>query len=211
MVKECIIASSMDSKKKNQASMTMHRVSKNIKRLRQQKQMTLQEMADQCQMTKGYLSKIENSQKVPPYDTLAKIAQVLGVSLSSLVPEEEEILNPATVCMTPKSEYEAAFEEDFSSEAVVTSLADFKPHKNMMPSVWKLSSTITPMPPFKGEVLIYVLEGSVDMVIGEDRFSMGIGDHIYFDADIHHSALAMDPAGAKLLVVKYFYQKRGLF
>ena len=109
-------------------------VSKNIKRFRRQKQMTLQQLADLSELTKGYLSKIENSEKVPPFDTLQKIARVLGVGISALIPEEQGLITDAKICHTPAIEYNTVLDGE-TSGPVVSSLADFKPGRNMMPFV----------------------------------------------------------------------------
>ena len=60
-------------------------IAKNIKKLRQEKKITLQELADITNLTKGYLSKVERSQKAPPYSTVNKIAMVLGVDVTFLL------------------------------------------------------------------------------------------------------------------------------
>lgn len=179
--------------------------SKNIKRLRRRKQLTLQQLADRCELTKGYLSKIENSEKVPPFDTLQKIARGLGVGVSALVPEDRAVLSDPVACLTPSSEYGSVLDDD-TPGPVVSSLADFKPGKNMMPFIWKFTRDITPMTPFKGEIMMHVISGAVQVIVGDKCFPLNTGDNLYFDADIHHSALAVNGA-ARVLVVKYFYKK----
>src|SRR6478752_1743304 len=52
-----------------------------MKRLRKERGMTLAELARLTRKTKGYLSKIERSRKLPPFTTLSTIAQALGVDL----------------------------------------------------------------------------------------------------------------------------------
>ena len=54
-------------------------ITKNISNLRKQKGITLQELAEMTGLTKGYLSKIERSEKAPPYSTVNRIAIALGV------------------------------------------------------------------------------------------------------------------------------------
>jgi repressor LexA len=60
----------------------------NIKAKREAKNMTLSELAKQCNLSVGYLSDIENNKKRnPSYDKLTKIAEVLNVPLNELVEE----------------------------------------------------------------------------------------------------------------------------
>ena len=52
-------------------------ISQNIKRHRLNKGLSLDQLARFCGLTKGYVSKIENSEKAPPFSTLIKIATAL--------------------------------------------------------------------------------------------------------------------------------------
>lgn len=53
-----------------------------IKEMRLKKQLTQEELADRCELTKGYISQIENDLTSPSIATLKDILQVLGSSLS---------------------------------------------------------------------------------------------------------------------------------
>ncbi len=59
----------------------------NIKTLRMQRKMTLEKLAELTDLTKGYLSKVERSEKAPPYSTLNKIAFALEVDAAFLLGE----------------------------------------------------------------------------------------------------------------------------
>ncbi|MFP4348264.1 MAG: helix-turn-helix domain-containing protein [Thermodesulfobacteriota bacterium] len=45
-------------------------ISRNIQKLRKRQKLTLQDLADRTGLTKGYLSRVERSEKAPPYSTL---------------------------------------------------------------------------------------------------------------------------------------------
>ena len=61
-----------------------------IKASRINKKFTLEQLANQTGFTRGYLSRIEKSEKSPPLATLGIIARVLGITISFLVGEEEQ-------------------------------------------------------------------------------------------------------------------------
>ena len=54
----------------------------NIRRIRQQKNMTIQMLADLTGLSKGYLSKVERSKNAPPFSTVNRIALALNVDLA---------------------------------------------------------------------------------------------------------------------------------
>ncbi len=63
-------------------------IGKRIKSLRNKKRITLEGLAVETGFTKGYLSKVEKSEKAPPVSTLGIISRVLNVTISFLLWEE---------------------------------------------------------------------------------------------------------------------------
>ena len=61
-----------------------------IKRLRLQCGLTQEELADRCELTKGYISQLENNLTSPSIATLMDILEVLGSDLKSFFNEEVE-------------------------------------------------------------------------------------------------------------------------
>ena len=59
-----------------------------IKRMRHQKNLTQEELADRCELTKGYISQLENNLNSPSIATLTDILAALGSSLSEFFREE---------------------------------------------------------------------------------------------------------------------------
>ncbi|GGE52459.1 transcriptional regulator [Pullulanibacillus camelliae] len=66
-------------------------IGKKIKELRVQKRLSLTELSEKAGVSKSYLSTIErNLQQNPSVHFLEKIAEVLGVSVLSLIHSEED-------------------------------------------------------------------------------------------------------------------------
>ena len=51
---------------------------KKIKQMRNQKGLTQEELADRCELTKGYISQLENNLNSPSITTLTDILSALG-------------------------------------------------------------------------------------------------------------------------------------
>ena len=66
------------------------RVGERIRKLRQTNGMTQQTLADECDMEKPNLSRIENGNPNPTIKSLWKISNALGVKLKDLVDVEYE-------------------------------------------------------------------------------------------------------------------------
>jgi len=65
-----------------------------LKELRKKKGYTQAEVAEKAEITQTYYSQIESGIKTPKVAVLAKIAEALGISLSSLVDEEGQNIVP---------------------------------------------------------------------------------------------------------------------
>ena len=53
-----------------------------IRRLRLERGLTQEEMADRCELTKGFISQVERDQASPSIATLTDMLECLGVSLA---------------------------------------------------------------------------------------------------------------------------------
>ena len=61
-----------------------------LKDMRQQKNLTQEELADRCELTKGYISQLENDLTSPSIATLVDLLNALGGNLSDFFHEDEE-------------------------------------------------------------------------------------------------------------------------
>ena len=61
-----------------------------IKHMRNQKGLTQNELADRCELTKGYISQLENNLNSPSIATLTDILSALGSNLAEFFREETE-------------------------------------------------------------------------------------------------------------------------
>ena len=61
-----------------------------IRDLRQQYNLTQGELADRCELTKGYISQLENDLTSPSIATLTDILNALGSNLSDFFREDSE-------------------------------------------------------------------------------------------------------------------------
>ncbi len=161
-------------------------ISENIKKLRTQKKMTLQDLAIRTGLTKGYLSKVERAQKAPPYSTLTKIADALDIEITTLL--AGDVTPPADVrlFLSRGENRELIRETDQFAGYDYEILADGKPGKNMEPFIihapWEISRTYT----HEGEETIYVMDGQLEFHYGNEVHLMNAGDNIYFDSIVPH-------------------------
>jgi transcriptional regulator with XRE-family HTH domain len=182
-------------------------IAKNIKSLRKNKGLTLQEIEEVTGLSKGYLSKIERSEKSPPYTTLNKIAKALGVDVSFLINANvDQIEDPrVTFVKRNKGKFVEGGGKFYGYQ--YQSLASGKPGKNMVPYIIEPSHNLKPYFQRDGEEFIYVLEGTHEFNYDGKIFIMEAGDCIYYESNVPHSGRSLGEKRAKLLAITYYYKR----
>jgi transcriptional regulator with XRE-family HTH domain len=183
-------------------------VGERIARLRAERRMTLDRLAQVTRFTKGYLSKIENGRKVPPIATLSRIAQALHTEIGSFFQSaRRSVTREVTVVRAnerqPVQRGGSAFGYDY------VGLALKRVHKRMDPFIFTFPPRIDKHVFFehRGEEFLFVLSGTVEFQVGEERFTLRKGDSVYFDASVPHRGRSAG-AEAKALVVIHDTAKR---
>ena len=179
-----------------------------IAELRARCGITLEQLAQLTGFSKSYLSKIENSHKVPPIGSLSRIAAALKTDMGAL------LHTPApgahrTLSVVRAGERRqlvrggSAFGYDYES------LADDLPGKKMDPFLFTFPSEIDKYVFFEheGEEFMYVLKGRVEWQAGGEKLVLQPGDSIYFDARMPHRGRSLD-GEATAVVVTYSPQPK---
>ncbi|MBQ7224731.1 MAG: cupin domain-containing protein [Clostridia bacterium] len=150
-----------------------------IKELRLKNQLTQEELADRCELTKGYISQLENDLTSPSITTLKDILQALGSSLTDFFASDEE-------------EKLTFGEDDYfvkqGEDTIVTWLVPTA-QKNAMEAIrMEISegaSTEKDLP-HEGEEFGYVLDGEVRVTVGKRSEKAKKGESFYYRADKAH-------------------------
>ena len=165
---------------------------KKIKQMRNQKGLTQEELADRCELTKGYISQLENDLNSPSIATLTDILSALGSNLSEFFREEQE-----EKIVFSKNEF---IEKD--SEGVLWNWLIPNAQKNMMePVLVELAEGIETAGdiPHEGEEFGYVLEGKIAIILGNTHHVCKKGEAFYYSAGVPHSIINKGKGKAKFL------------
>lgn len=187
-------------------------ITKNIKELRKQKNITLQKLADLTGLTKGYLSKIERAKKAPPYSTLNKIALALGIDAAFLLGANFQKSQDARISFTKSHKRKRIETLGSISEGSLygyeyEALAFDKPGKNMEPYIIEPAFEDEAIFQHEGEEFMFVLEGTHEFVYDGKTYIMEEGDCVYFDAAVPHTGRSLGKKKAKLLAVMFNYKR----
>ena len=165
---------------------------KKIRQMRNQKGLTQEELADRCELTKGYISQLENNLNSPSITTLTDILAALGSNLSEFFQEERE-----EKVVFSKNEF---IEKD--SDGVLWNWLIPNAQKNMMePVLVELGEGVETAGdiPHEGEEFGYVLEGKIAIILGNKHHVCKKGEAFYYPANKPHSILNKGKSKARFL------------
>ncbi|MCX7627818.1 MAG: XRE family transcriptional regulator [Methylophilaceae bacterium] len=158
-----------------------------IRELRIQHGLTIAEVAERAGISRGMLSKIENAQTATSLETLEQIANALGVTLSRLF---RNYNMPASGAQLVKSGQgmEVVRRGTKSGHTYHLLAYDQGPHKTFEPFLITLEDPGEEFATFEhpGIEFIYMLEGELEYLVGQETFMLTPGDALTFRGCIPH-------------------------
>lgn len=157
-------------------------IGRRIRQLRVRNGLTQEELASRCELTKGFVSQLENNLTTPSLPALMDLVEALGTDMSSFFLEEQE-----QKVVFGEEDYFEDVRENCRILWVVPNA-----QKNAMEPILL---TIQPhcasrsMTPHEGEEFGYVLSGSVILDNGGRQYPVKKGETFYIRGDHEHSLL----------------------
>ncbi len=175
-----------------------------VRSLRNQRGLTLQELSDLTGLSKPNLSQIENNIVTPPISTLLKISSALGVQIGTFFQKDNQHTN--MVVVRKEDRYGIAKGPHISHigyqyEPLAYPMTD----KNMEPFIVHMEQRQPDDIVFnnhKGEEFLLVLDGDLEFRYGDRPVILKEGDSLYFDSSIPHGYRGISGT-VKTLVVIY--------
>ncbi len=165
-----------------------------IRQLRTKKGLTQEELADRCELSKGFISQLENDLTSPSIATLIDILQCLGTNLKDFFndADDEQIV-------FGKEDYFEKVDQELHNkiEWIIPNA-----QKNMMEPIrvtLEPAGSTYPDLPHEGEEFGYVLSGSVTVVLGNRSFCAKKGESFYYKPNSEHYIKAGKKSGAVFL------------
>ncbi len=151
-------------------------IGEKLKRLRLKNQLTLEELANRCEVTKGFLSQVERNLTSPSIATLSDILEALGTTLGAFFAEEKD-----EKIVFGTGDFFENHQEGFDISYIVPNA-----QKNAMEPILlelKKDGCSPKVEPFEGEVFGYVLSGRILLHYGDKKFIVKKGQTFCFKCD----------------------------
>ena len=158
------------------------KIGEKIKRLRILNGLTQEELADRCELTKGFISQVERDLTSPSIATLVDILESLGTNLKAddIFTKEDNTLLHRIDWIVPNAQ------------------------KNMMEPILVTldqGGSTSPQDPHEGEEFGYVLKGHIYIHLGTQKHKASTAECFYFKPNVIHYLTNAGKSRAKVLWV----------
>jgi len=162
-----------------------------LRAVRQQRGMTLEELAAGTGLTKSYLSKVERGQSVPSIAAALKISRTLDVDVAQLFSDDPEVSTFAVERATDRG--------STRNHAIAAGMLG----KAMSPFVVRPGRQFAAHahPTHPGQEFVFVHAGTVELNYDGRLVELSAGDCAYFDAATQHKLRQVGNETAEVIVV----------
>ena len=168
-----------------------------IRRMRLQRGLTQEELADRCELSKGFISLLERDLTSPSLDTLADILESLGTDLTSFFAK-----NDAEKIVFGENDIFVKEDEE-GIKGRIRWLVPSAQKNRMEPILVEMApgGETDEDDPHEGEEFGYVLSGTVQLELGERVVKARKGESFYFRPTEPHRLVNTGKAVCRFLWV----------
>ena len=156
-------------------------IGEKIKHLRVKNGLTQQELANRCELSKGFISQLERDLTSPSIATLMDILECLGTNLKDFFNDKDDekiVFHKDDVFI----------QEDKDLGHTIKWIVPNSQKNSMEPILIEIESggASEPDDPHDGEEFGYVLSGTIFLHLGNQKFKVKKGESFYFKPSLVH-------------------------
>lgn len=171
-----------------------------LRHARMTRRLTLRELADKAQCSESMVSKVENGRALPSLTTLHRICRVLDLTVGQLFAKSGE--PPGVLMRTGERAVLDMHPLRPGSDIKSEQLIPFDPRNLLEGSILLIAPGSTPeLISHEGEEVGYVIEGTLQITVGETTYVAHEGDSVHFPSSLPHSYHNPGPEMARVIVI----------
>jgi transcriptional regulator with XRE-family HTH domain len=183
-------------------------ISKRLKDIRKENDITLQELAEQAGVTKGMLSQVENSRTIPSLTVLLNLIKALQVDFNEFFKDINLQPKDSKVIFKKKAQY-LPFEKEnakgfFYQRILSTTIHEYHADIVLLRMEKGAERELVSTDAFEFK---YLLQGKIRYKIADETYDMEEGDSIFFDGTELHNPYNTGEGDALMLVFYIFKEK----
>lgn len=178
-----------------------------IKSIRERQNMSIKELAEKSEVKLDVLKAMEAGEIIPSLTPLTKMARALGVRLGTFLDDTPQLGPVVTKAGQPTNALYFSGREDVTNSTNLEfhSLGAGKIDRNIDPFIIdiKYEEGEKQLSSHEGEEFIYVLDGEIEVIYGQETYVIEKGDSIFYDSVVPHHLHASGEKTSKILAVLY--------
>lgn len=168
---------------------------KRIKKIRTDRKMSYEALANDTGFSVDFIKQVEAGTLTPPVGSLLQISRALGIDSGVLLKEEDDRMQDRIAAYATRT-----------SNYAYTTLTPGAENKHLKAFRVKIDAMkdhggVSYNHP--GEEFVYVLSGTVEVVVGEHVNTLAADDSLLFNSGIQHLLRNIGETDAELIVVIY--------
>lgn len=172
-------------------------IGEKLREMRIQRHLTQEELADRCELSKGFISQVERDLASPSIATLMDMLECLGSDLKSFFTDDTK----DKVAFSPADMFEKP--DDEAKHGKITWLVPTAQKNSMEPILLELEEggETSVLPPHEGEEFGYVLSGRITLCAGKREYVIKTGGSFCLRPSTPHSLRNSGKIKARVLWV----------
>lgn len=156
-------------------------IGEKIKRIRIKNALTQEELADRCELTKGFISQLERDLTSPSITTLVDILEGLGTNLKDFFSESVD----EKIVFSKEDFFET---ENDELNYIIKWIIPNAQKNSMEPILIEIESggETKEDTPHEGEEFGYLINGRINLHLGDRVYKVKKGESFYFKANSNH-------------------------
>lgn len=187
--------------------MNSEKIGTRVRKYREQKSLTVSELASRTGLDDAFLEAVEEHNVYPSLGPLLKIARALGLRLGTFL-DDQEVGDPLIVRVGERKEELSMLKgKDKPVTLRFHSLGRGKGDRHMEPFYIEIlpeSARDKKLSAHEGEEFIVVLSGEVEVIYGQETHVLKAGDSIYYNSVVPHYVSSIGSRKAEIYAVLYF-------
>jgi len=152
-------------------------------------------MANETGLSTDYLKKIEAGDAIPPVGTLLQISRALDIDSEFFLKEDNSVQKKREKAQTKRT--------DNYAYTTLTPGAENKHLKSFLVKIPAMQEHKGVGYQHDGEEFIYVLNGKIEISVGDHVNTLKKGESLHFNSGIKHKIKNIEKKDAELVVVVY--------
>lgn len=171
-----------------------------LRHARMTRRLTLRELAEKAQCSESMVSKVENARALPSLTTLHRICRVLDLTVGQLFAKSGE--PPGVLTRVGERAVLDVHPLRPGSDIKSEQLIPFDPRNLLEGSILLIAPGSAPeLVSHQGEEVGYVIEGTLEITVGETTYVASEGDSVHFRSDLPHGYHNPGPKPARVIVI----------